>query len=402
MKSSSQDRSSSLTPVRTARTTTTTTDTDVENGTNSNSRFSGKLMDSSDTDSEPLRRRGTPGGGGTYESRHREALDHIQSDAAQSRAHAVPQYYSKNEHDPSAYQRIKTGMQSYMTEQRLVNYFPMLSWLKTYNFQKEFPNDLVAGLSVGIMVIPQGMSYAKLAGLPVEYGLYSALLPMLSYSIFGTSRQLCVGPVAIISLMLSTGLGKAMESQPEFLPDTPEYEDRYLSLAIQTCFLVGVCTTLMGICRLGFTTVFLSHAVISGFTSGASVIIAMSQLKFILGITVPRADRLHEQLRDIFRNIDGFDWRTFVLGMIGILIHIVLKSVATKYRRLDFLKVMGPITASIFGIVVVVAFDLAEKGIPIVKHIPQGLPSLTVSEWTSINDLGQLVPVVATITIGKS
>jgi len=346
-------------------------------------------------------RRSDDSGGGNGSS-FREALDFIKTDAAQSLIHSIPAYTKSDSPENTAWAKVERGFQSYLADQRLVTYLPMLGWLREYNFKKEFPNDFIAGLSVGIMVIPQGMSYAKLAGLPVEYGLYSALLPMLSYSIFGTSRQLCVGPVAIISLMLSTGLGKAMEKQPEFVEDTPAYEARYISLAIQTTFLVGLCTTLMGILRLGFTTAFLSHAVISGFTSGASIIIALSQVKYILGITVPRTDRIYEQLRDLFHNLGGFDWRTFVLGIIGILIHIVVKKVGDKVKPLKFLKVTGPITASIFGIVVVVAFDLAEKKIPIVKHIPQGLPSVTVSEWGSITDLNQLLPVVSTITIGTS
>jgi sulfate transporter 4 len=146
---------------------------------------------------------------------------------------------------------------------------PMYKWLKAYAWKTTFPQDLVAGLTVGVMIIPQSMSYAKLAGLPVEYGLYSALVPVYAYALFGSSRQLSVGPVAIISLLLSTGLvnllsrhgitkeGDAVAADAGGNSSAENnYQALYNQLAIQTSFLVGVTNIAMGLLRMGFLCTF--------------------------------------------------------------------------------------------------------------------------------------------------
>jgi hypothetical protein len=127
---------------------------------------------------------------------------------------------------------------------------PCWRWLKKYEWRSMLSNDLIAGCSVGVMVVPQSMSYAKLAGLPVEYGLYSALVPVFAYALFGSSRQLAVGPVAILSLLLSTGLPKVLEANGHF-PEDANYQDLYNQIAMQTSFLVGVTYIFMGLARLG-------------------------------------------------------------------------------------------------------------------------------------------------------
>jgi hypothetical protein len=129
-------------------------------------------------------------------------------------------------------------------------FLPCWRWLKKYEWRTMFPKDLIAGCSVGVMVIPQSMSYAKLAGLPVQYGLYSALVPVYAYALFGSSRQLAVGPVALLSLLLSTGLPKVLESNGHF-PGDADYQDLYNQIAMQTSFLVGVTYIFMGLARLG-------------------------------------------------------------------------------------------------------------------------------------------------------
>jgi sulfate transporter 4 len=150
-------------------------------------------------------------------------------------------------------------------------FLPCWMWLRVYAWKSNLWRDVVAGLTVGIMVIPQAMSYAKLAGLPVQYGLYSALVPLYVYAVFGSSRHLAVGPVAITSLLLSAALTKVMERKG-IAVDDPTYDSTYIQLAIQTSFLVAALYIGMALFRLGFITLFLSHGVVSGFTSGAAIV----------------------------------------------------------------------------------------------------------------------------------
>mmetsp|Transcript_23450 Transcript_23450/g.32879 ORF Transcript_23450/g.32879 Transcript_23450/m.32879 type:complete len:740 (+) Transcript_23450:250-2469(+) len=278
---------------------------------------------------------------------------------------------------------------------------PMYKWLKVYNWRTTLLQDVIAGLTVGIMIVPQSMSYAKLAGLPVEYGLYSALMPVYAYALFGSSRQLAVGPVALISLLLSTGLAHTLEKDnitPETHPD--DYEKIYTTLAVQVAFLVGIINIGMGLLRLGFVTIFLSHAVVSGFTTGAAVIIGMSQLKYILGYDVERSDRLYELIHNIFKNIEDFNWKTFMMGTCSILALVLLKHVGKTYPKFKWARALGPLTVSVITIVISFVADVEEKGIPTVGTIPKGLPSFTVNLWTPINaEMGMLMTTVISIVI---
>ena len=148
-------------------------------------------------------------------------------------------------------------------------YFPILEWLPQYN-SDFFKGDLVAGLTVGVMLIPQGMAYAMLAGMPPIYGLYASIIPLILYAVFGTSRQLAVGPVAMVALLIAAGVGAIAETGSA----------EFVGLAILLALMVGAIQLLMGIFKLGFLVNFLSHPVIAGFTSAAALIIGFSQLKY--------------------------------------------------------------------------------------------------------------------------
>lgn len=187
------------------------------------------------------------------------------------------------------------------------NLIPILSWLPNYG-KADLRGDVSAGLTVGIMLIPQGMAYAMLAGLPPIYGLYASLVPLILYAIFGTSRQLSVGPVAMVALMVATGVSSIAE------PGT----DEYIALAILLAFMIGVIQLIMGILRMGFLVNFLSHPVITGFTSAAAIIIAFSQLQHFLGIPLPRTNQIHEILAVILHNIGAVNIPTLLLGVTGI------------------------------------------------------------------------------------
>jgi sulfate transporter 4 len=277
---------------------------------------------------------------------------------------------------------------------------PMYSWLKTYDWRDSLVSDVIAGVTVGVMIIPQSMSYAKLAGLPVEFGLYSSLVPVYAYALFGTSRQLAVGPVALISLLLNTGLTLVLENAGKTPENTPDYDELYATMAIQTGFLVGICYMFMGIFRLGFITILLSHAVVSGFTSAAAIIIGMSQLKYVFGYSIPSDKSFHKVLINIFSGITQFNWRTFILGTISVLFLLSLKTIAKKYPKFKSARALGPLIVTVVTIVLQALFDLESRGIPIVGPIPKGLPKFSGGEaFRAFEDIGQLAVVVISIVI---
>jgi len=351
----------------------------------------------SSSDNDPLRRR-------PFVSRHRQALERISVDSIQSRRHSVPEQRNdgRNRRAPELCAKLATQCSQKIHDKSrdewLETLLPMWRWLKTYDWRSTLGSDMIAGCTVGIMIVPQSMSYAKLAGLPVEYGLYSALVPVYAYAFFGSSRQLAVGPVALISLLLSTGLALILKNEGH-APQDENYQTLYNQMAIQTSFLVGVTNIFMGIARLGFVTIFMSHAVISGFTTGAAVIIGMSQVKYIFGYEVERSDRIYEILRNIFKNISEFNYKTFLVGTLSILALVTMKHIGKKYPKFNWVRAMGPLTVTVITIILAAIFDFEEKGIPLVGTIPKGLPSFTAGEWLPISNFGTLFLVVISIVI---
>jgi sulfate transporter 4 len=336
-------------------------------------------------------------------SSHRRALEFIRTDALANRRHAVPHMQFDLQTEHRSLRRWIGDLFSSGRKKSISEWCeavtPIVSWLKSYDFRSNFITDLVAGLTVGIMIIPQSMSYAKLAGLPVEYGLYSAVFPIYSYACFGSSRQLAVGPVAIISLLLSSGLSSLLEGFPNLSPGTPEYQATYNQMAVQISFLVGITYIVLGICRMGFITNFLSHAVISGFSTGAAVIIGMSQVRYLLGYDVERSDRFHVLIFNMLRNIDNFNWRTFLFGLVSICFLLFAKTASAKSPRFQKLRAVSPLIVTVTAIILTFAFGLENKGIPVVGQVPGGLPTFTISYWTPVKEASKIIPIVSSITL---
>lgn len=259
--------------------------------------------------------------------------------------------------------------------------FPILDWISNYN-KDWLKSDLGAGLTVGVMLIPQGMAYASIAGLPAVYGLYASIIPLLIYAIFGTSRQLAIGPVAMVSLLTATALGSFGEL---------EIND-YISYAIILAFLVGVIQFLLGLFKLGFLVNFLSHPVISGFTSAAALIIGLSQLKDLLGIQLSRSHYVHEIIYQAFLQIDNINWITFFIGFIGIVIIIGIKKIKKNFP--------GQLIAVIFGVVAVTIFGLngGDINVKIIGDIPGSLPNFSFPNF-KWNILEALLPMALTIAL---
>ncbi len=257
-------------------------------------------------------------------------------------------------------------------------HFPIINQLKQYQ-TKNLSNDIMAGITVGIMLVPQGMAYAMLAGLPPIYGLYASTIPLLIYAILGTSRQLAVGPVAMVSLLVASGVGGIATMGSE----------EYIALAILLALLVGVIQFALGILRMGFLVNFLSHPVIAGFTSAAALIIGFSQLKHLLGLDIPRG-KVHETILVVGQHISEVNLPTLIIGLAAILLILG----ARKINR----KIPSPLLVVLLGIGSVLLFGLEEMGVKIIKEVPSGFPAFQLPNL-STSAIIQLLPIAITIAL---
>ncbi len=258
-------------------------------------------------------------------------------------------------------------------------YLPILKWLPQYK-RKNLAPDLIAGLTVGVMLVPQGMAYAMLAGMPLVNGLYAATIPLLIYALFGTSPKVAIGPVALDSMLVSSGLIALA------IPVT----DHYIELAVLLALMVGVLQVIMGVLQLGFLVNFLSQPVIRGFTSAAALIISLSQLRHLIGVELPRSQFFFSQLPDVWKGLPDTHLPTLWLGLGGIAIIVAIK----KIRR----SIPGPLIAVVLATVLVYTLDLEEMGISIVGTVPGGPPPFSPPKF-SLESFLDLLPTAGTIAL---
>ena len=274
-------------------------------------------------------------------------------------------------------------------------FFPILEWGKTYD-KDTLTNDLVAAVIVTIMLIPQSLAYALLAGLPAEIGLYASILPLVAYAIFGTSRALAVGPVAVVSLMTAAAVGNIAAQGTE----------EYIAAAIILAFLSGLMLTVLGVFRLGFLANFLSHPVIAGFISASGILIAASQLGQILGISAG-GHNLVELLHNLFSHLGDTNLITLAIGAgaTAFLFWVrkglkpLLLGRGVPPRLADIVAKAGPVAAVAVTTALAWGFGLAERGVAIVGDIPQGLPPFTVPDfdaeiWASLAGSAALISII--------
>ena len=256
----------------------------------------------------------------------------------------------------------------------LARYLPILEWGRTYD-RSILTSDLVAAIIVTIMLIPQSLAYALLAGLPPIVGLYASILPLVAYSIFGTSRTLAVGPVAVLSLMTASAAGAIAA------PGSAEY----LEAAITLAALSGIMLTVLGLLRLGFLANLLSHPVISGFITASGILIATSQLKHIIGVEAV-GDNWPAMLRSLASSLDTTNPWTIAIGVPALVFLFwvrsgfkrTLMSAGVPPRPADIIAKAGPVIAVVLTILAASGFNLGAKNVDLVGAIPSGLPPFAV------------------------
>ena len=255
--------------------------------------------------------------------------------------------------------------------------FPILNWLPNYK-ASYLKGDLFAGLTVGVILIPQGIAYAIIAGLPPIYGLYTALVPQIMYTLFGTSRQLATGPIAIDSLIVAAGVSTLAVAESE----------NYIAIVLALTLMVGCIQIIVGAFRLGFIVNFLSKPVLTGFVAAAALIIGFNQFKGLLRIDIERSNRIQYVIQNVFEKITTIHWKSLLLGGASILIIYGLRKINKK--------IPGPLLVVILGILMMKWFTNYFDGIEIVKNIPKGLPPFEIP--TLEYDLFlKLIPIALTL-----
>jgi len=257
--------------------------------------------------------------------------------------------------------------------------FPLLQQLHGYD-RGTVRSDLIAGLTTAIMLVPQGMAYAMLAGLDPIVGLYASTVPLFVYALLGTSRQLAVGPVAMDSLLVASAIGPLAAGDPALA----------ISLAALLALMVGVLQLGMGFARMGFLVKFLSHPVIAGFTSAAALIIGLSQLGQILGIPIERSPYIHQVLLQASQHITETNLATLGIASASIGLLIGLKRYAPRVPRFLVVVVLGTLSVRLFG--------LDHAGVAIVGEVPGGLPFPTL-DFIDPSRIGELIAIAITIAL---
>lgn len=258
-------------------------------------------------------------------------------------------------------------------------YFPVLQWLPNYK-RTYLAGDIGAGITVGIMLVPQGMAYAMIAGLPPVFGLYAALLPQVVYALMGTSRQLAVGPVAMDSLLVASGLGALSLSGVE----------EYVAMAIFLALFMGAVQVVLGLLKMGFLVNFLSKPVISGFTSAAAILIGLSQAKHMLGLSLSGSGSLLDMGRQLFGQLHQTHFLTLAIALLAIGLMKAFKKINPK--------IPAALVVVVLGIAAVYFFDIQHRGVSIIGAVPVGLPSFKVPT-VATEHLGALLPIALTLAL---
>ncbi|MBW2628899.1 MAG: sulfate permease [Deltaproteobacteria bacterium] len=256
---------------------------------------------------------------------------------------------------------------------------PIVGWLRSYQ-RADLGPDLVAGLTTAVMLVPQAMGYALLAGLPPIHGLYAAVAPLLIYAVLGTSRHLAVGPVAMDSILVAGAVGAIATIGTE----------NYVLIAAALGMMVGAIQAGLGFLRAGFLVNFLSRPVVAGFTAAAALIIAASQLGHLLGVPLPRTHHVHRVVWEAIQSASDWSWPTLAIGVSATAALVVSKKRWPRVPAALFVVVATTVAVWVLG--------LSTQGVAIVGEVPAGLPGFSVPTVDSAL-LTQLIPAAATIAL---
>ncbi|KAI3448270.1 hypothetical protein Pfo_004935 [Paulownia fortunei] len=250
--------------------------------------------------------------------------------------------------------------------------FPILDWGRRYKLHM-FKGDLIAGLTIASLCIPQDIGYAKLANLDPQFGLYSSFVPPLIYAIMGSSRDIAIGPVAVVSLLLGSMLSNEID---------PKHKLEYQRLAFTATFFAGITQFALGFFRLGFLIDFLSHAAIVGFMAGAAITISLQQLKGLLGIkTFTKKTDLVSVMRSVWTNVHhGWNWETIVIGVTFLAFLLLAKYIGKKNKKLFWVPAIAPLISVIISTFFVFITHAEKKGVQIVNHIHRGINPSSVHQ----------------------
>ncbi|KAF8116495.1 hypothetical protein N665_0017s0051 [Sinapis alba] len=255
--------------------------------------------------------------------------------------------------------------------------FPILEWARGYNLEY-LKSDVISGITIASLAIPQGISYAQLANLPPILGLYSSFVPPMVYAIMGSSRDLAVGTVAVASLLTAAMLGKEVNAV--------ENPKLYLHLAFTATFFAGLMQTCLGLLRLGFLVEILSHAAIIGFMGGAATVVCLQQLKGLLGLShFTHSTDVVSVLRSIFSQSHMWRWESGLLGCCFLFFLLITKYISKKRPKLFWISAMAPLVSVIFGSLFVYFLHAQFHGIQIIGELKKGInpPSITHLVFTS-------------------
>lgn len=251
--------------------------------------------------------------------------------------------------------------------------FPILEWGRGYNFSK-LKGDIIAGLTIASLCIPQDIGYAKLANLDPQYGLYCSFVPPLIYAVMGSSKDIAIGPVAVVSLLLGTLLQNEVDHETE--------KAEYIRLAFTATFFAGITQAALGFLRLGFLIEFLSHAAIVGFMGGAAITIALQQLKGFLGIT---KFTKHTDIISVMKSVrdsvhHGWNWQTILIGSTFLAFLLLAKYIGKKRKSLFWVPAIAPLISVILSTFFVYITHAEKHGVKIVDHIDKGINPSSVSK----------------------
>lgn len=276
-------------------------------------------------------------------------------------------------------------------------YFPFLNWLPLV--QKTWKDDLFAGLTVTVIVIPQAVAFAFIAGLPPVYGLYSAIIMPIVAAFFGSSNQLVTGPTTAISILVFAMVSKLLTLDPSHL----DYTAAFVGLAISLSFVAGIFQLLMGFFKMAKLANFVSHSVIIGFTAGAGVLIAFKQLNFVFGLDIPKGSTFIEISKYVFTHIGDANWSVFAVAMLTLVSALIIKKV--KYIKRFYM-----LLAIILGAVLAYFLGGESAQIPNVGKIPSVMPVFAIPSF-SLESLKLIIPsalilalmgVVESVAIAKA